>query len=295
MDNYILENDKLRAVIRPKSAELISLIKKDSNCEYLWNGDPKYWGWTSPLLFPIVGALRGNQYCYKGKTYTMKKHGFAKEKEFQLMNRTGSELWLKMEDDEKTYAVYPFHFRLEAGYRLNETGLEVMWRIYNKEEDTMYFSIGGHPAIRCPLQTMEDSKCSCYLGIESPDAQVQYIMVDPETSRIGKTLHEFSQRDNMHAITRGMFDYDALIFEDYQIKTAFLAGKDKKPYIKMHTTAPVTAFWSPCDEAPFICFEPWYGRGDGVDFDGNLEERAWEQRIEGKGVFEAFYELQVIM
>ena len=71
MNTYILENQQIKAVIREKSAELISLQKKDTGEEYLWNADPAYWGWTSPVLFPVVGSLRDGKYRYHEKTYEM--------------------------------------------------------------------------------------------------------------------------------------------------------------------------------------------------------------------------------
>ena len=49
---------ELRAVINPLGAELTSLRDRDGN-ELLTNGDPAFWASHAPLLFPIVGELRG--------------------------------------------------------------------------------------------------------------------------------------------------------------------------------------------------------------------------------------------
>ena len=67
MEHYVLENEKISAVIREKSAELISLKRKDNGQEYLWNADKKFWGWTSPILFPAVGGFRGRSVPLSGK------------------------------------------------------------------------------------------------------------------------------------------------------------------------------------------------------------------------------------
>lgn len=294
MEYYVLENEKISAVIRDKSAELISLKRKDNGQEYLWNADPRFWGWTSPVLFPAVGGFKDDQYRYQGKTYELEKHGFARRKNFKVDSQTKEEIWMSIQDDEETYNMYPFHFRLEIGYRLKDASIEVMWKVINKDDTTMYFAIGGHPAILCP-QGGEGKKTDCYLGFEGEKDAYDYLMVDMQELLIGNKVHSFYLEDGVHRITEGMFDYDALIFEDYQIKTAFLAGADKKPYIKMHTKMPILAFWSPQEAAPFICFEPWCGRGDGVGFNGSLEERPWEQSVEGKSTFETAYELEIVM
>ena len=57
-----ISNGILTATINPKGAELNSL--KDSTAEYMWEGDAKFWGKHSPVLFPIVGTLKNNSYLY---------------------------------------------------------------------------------------------------------------------------------------------------------------------------------------------------------------------------------------
>lgn len=294
MENYVLENEKLRAVVREQSAELISLRRKDNDQEYLWNADPRFWGWTSPVLFPAVGSFVDNQYHYQGKTYTMAQHGFARRRNFTLVSRKEDEIWMSLEDDADSYAVYPFHFRLEIGYRLNDATIEVLWKVINKDDTEMYFAIGGHPAIMCPMDASGEKK-ECYIGLEGDSDAMHYLSVDLESGRIGNTLAKFPMEHQMHKVTEETFRYDTVIFEDYQVKTAFLAGADQKPYIKMHTDMPLIAFWTPKTDAPFICVEPWHGRADDVDFHGTLEERAWEEKLEGHGVFETAYQLEIVM
>lgn len=43
--------------------------------------------------------------------------------------------------------VYPFDFELYISYRLKKNVIEVEWEIKNQSEETIYFTIGGHPAI----------------------------------------------------------------------------------------------------------------------------------------------------
>ena len=63
----ILENDVCRAVINHDGAELTSFKLKSNDLEYIWQGDPEFWGRHSPVLFPIVGRLKENQYTYNGQ------------------------------------------------------------------------------------------------------------------------------------------------------------------------------------------------------------------------------------
>lgn len=61
-----LSNSILTVQIAEHGAELQS-IKKDGK-EYLWQGDAKFWGRRSPVLFPIVGRVWNNKYRHAGNT-----------------------------------------------------------------------------------------------------------------------------------------------------------------------------------------------------------------------------------
>ena len=55
----------LQATIAEKEPSCKSLIDVNTNLEYIWQADPAHWGKHAPILFPIVGALKDNQYRYK--------------------------------------------------------------------------------------------------------------------------------------------------------------------------------------------------------------------------------------
>ena len=57
-----LENNDLKVQINEYGAELTSVWHKQAKLEYIWVGDPKYWGRHASNLFPIVGRLRGDQF-----------------------------------------------------------------------------------------------------------------------------------------------------------------------------------------------------------------------------------------
>ena len=51
-----LNNGIISIDVAEHGAELKSAMK--NGYEYMWCGDSKYWGRTSPVLFPFVGALK---------------------------------------------------------------------------------------------------------------------------------------------------------------------------------------------------------------------------------------------
>ena len=77
MGAYQLKNEELTLTVISAGAEMKSLKDNKTEQEYLWQADPKFWGRTSPVLFPIVGNYLQKQSVYEGKTYTLSQHGFA--------------------------------------------------------------------------------------------------------------------------------------------------------------------------------------------------------------------------
>src|SRR4051812_44432303 len=114
-----LFNDQLQIVIAEKGAELQHIIRKDSQLEYLWNADPAFWAKKSPVLFPIVGTLKNNTYTYKGKNYTLGRHGFARDHVFTIEEQTNTRVVFTLTDTEHTLPVYPFNFKFSVVYTLD--------------------------------------------------------------------------------------------------------------------------------------------------------------------------------
>lgn len=293
MQTYVLENENLKVTIRSRSAELISIVKKESGTEYLWNGDSRYWGWTSPVLFPFVGGLRDKKYQYQGKTYSMNQHGFARNQEFQLLSQTEEEIWFAFSATEETKENYPFDFCLKIGYRLAKNRIQVLWRVENTDEKTLYFSIGAHPAFMCPLGGAGE-QTDYYMGFETGEKELKYRLIDPSCNLIDPKEYPLELEDGMHRIEKNRFDLDALVIEHHQTGKMWLAGPDRVPYVSVEFDAPLFGVWSPAGKnAPFVCIEPWYGRSDSTEFYGTLEEREYGNTAKPGEAFERSYTITI--
>ena len=85
--------------------------------------------------------------------------------------------------------------------------------------------------------------------------------------------NEFVLHDNI-------FDNDALIIENSDVNEISLIDNNKK-YLTVKFDAPLFGIWSPTKKnAPFVCIEPWYGRCDAEDFNGDITEREWSNSLE---------------
>ena len=285
---YLLRNDDLVVYINNQGAELMSVKNTVNKTEYIWSGDPDYWGRRSPVLFPIVGELNGQVYRYKGHEYRMPRHGFVRDMIFSKSAETDDQIWFVLDSNEETKKSYPFDFHLAIRYRLRGRILEVKWIVANKDSETMYFSIGGHPVFRCPLEKGQ-SQTDYYLGFDMESrGNPKYHSI----SRRGlyePQEYELPLEQGLYRLERGTFKKDTLIFEK-QTTRVYLMRPDKRPYVTVTFAAPLFGIWSPPGkQAPFVCIEPWYGRCDREGFSGEIHEKDWIQSLAPGEVFEAAY------
>lgn len=286
---FQISNEKITIQVDSLGAELKSLKSLPDNREYMWHGDPAYWGRTSPVLFPIVGGLKGGTYRLDGREYAMGQHGFARDMEFQLKSQVATEIWFALSDDEETKKKYPYPFRLEIGYELTGRTVVVKWRVSGQGKEPVWFSIGGHPAFLCPIDPGTD-QTQYRLVFDAKDRIVSSCI---EGGLVGKEKKTYPLRDGMLPITADLFDEDALVIEGDQAHSVALARPNGKPYLTVTFDAPLFGVWSPPKKkAPFICIEPWYGRCDSVDFAGDFKDREWTQKL-SEGDFEAAYQITI--
>ncbi len=86
-----IENELLRVKLAEDGAEVREVFHKKEQLQFMWSGDPDYWGRVSPILFPIVGALKGDRYLVDGRSYSLPQHGFLRDKRFKLVEKKCNE------------------------------------------------------------------------------------------------------------------------------------------------------------------------------------------------------------
>ncbi|MCV2505179.1 aldose 1-epimerase family protein [Melissococcus plutonius] len=286
-----LENEFLIATIAEAGAELVSLRSKSMNIEYIWQGNPAFWNRHSPILFPIVGRLKNDQYIYEGKTYHLPQHGFARDQLFQVIEQSDQSATFSLKSTKETYQYYPFDFELVLTYELEEQNLIVLYQVENLGIQTMYFSIGGHPAFNVPLEetlTFEDY----FLNFFPKKSRTQIPLSGSALNIKNKTL---AQTNTSIDLIHELFKNDALIFET-KGNNAFSIETEKSQHgiTLSYTDAPYVGIWSPYPKkAPFVCIEPWWGIADTIDTDGQLTNKLGIQLLSPNRIFNTHYQLTI--
>ncbi len=289
-----LKNEYLQLTIDDVGAQPCSLKDIRNDCEILWRGDPEFWGYHDPVLFPFIGNFRNDHYRYKGKTIKLGQHGFARTKPFRLKERTGISAVYVLEADAGTKEVYPFDFRFTVRQSIDGNRFITEWIVENtSEKEPMFFSVGAHPAFNVPLNDGE-RKDECYILFPGKE-ELTYILKDPDrTGAVPQKKYRMELDGGYLKTVDHLFDIDTFIFEDGQIEEVSLCGADRRPYVTVKCEGfPFFGIWTKSDAAPFICLEPWYGRLDDADFCGELPEKTGIIELKAGEKFTAEYTIVV--
>ncbi len=287
----ILSNGELRVEVSAHGAELQSIRKGET--EYLWQGDPAFWGRRSPVLFPIVGSVWESRYRVAGAEYQMGQHGFARDMDFTLVNASETEVRYRLESSVQTKERYPYDFCLEIAYRLRGRCLDVIWEVTNPSAEDIYFQIGAHPAFYYPDYDPQTSGRGHFTFDRSEGLECIRIKekgcVDAET----KWLLELCE--GVLKLEKDTFDaIDTIMLQDSQVGRVNMFREDGSPWLSLSFDAPVVGIWSPPGKvAPFICIEPWYGRCDRAGFEGDYREKDWMNRLASGEKFESVYTIEI--
>jgi len=271
-----ISNEYITAKISEHGAELHSLIH--NGFEYIWQADSKYWGRHAPILFPIVGKVYNNEYRVGENTYHIPQHGFARDKDFKLVNTNEVSSTFVLQSDENTLKVYPYKFKLLVRYKLTENRLDVSYTIRNTDNKDIYFQIGAHPAFNYPnhpfskgyLQLTKDGKPLTEISVRHPN----------NNGYITNYIQHIELSNGCLPIKDETFDNGALILENYQCDTISMINGNGQTHLTLKSNAPLYGIWSPeRKKAPFICLEPWIGIADEEGFDDQFQNKSYMNRL----------------
>ncbi|EAC5222246.1 aldose 1-epimerase family protein [Listeria monocytogenes] len=286
-----LENEVLLVEMKTAGAELTRIFHKDTGLEYLWNADSKFWGRHSPVLFPTVGRLVDDTYLVDGKQYHLGQHGFARDRDFQVIEQTENTVRFELDADEDSLAIYPYKFKLSIIYTIEKNTVAVSYEVENTDNKRIYFSIGAHPAFHLPLTdgtTFEDY----YLDFGTEENLETLCLEGPYRS--GEIKKIVDEPARYLPLSYDLFKNDALIFEALKQKEMTIKSDKTPHFVKVSFPEfPFVGVWTAKAGTPFLCIEPWYGIADGAGESVELRDKAGIEHLEPEAVFASEYEITV--
>jgi len=287
---YTIENEFLTAAADTVVGEIRGLRSKKTGKDYMWIGDPEYWERVAPVLFPVCCSATDNQIIVDDKTYPMPKHGFVRQSTFTVTSQTADSLTFELRESEETLKMYPYKFCLRFRYTLKGSSLVSEIEVENTNDEAMYFSVGGHPALMCPFNKNE--AFGDYFLEFSERETLDTALLDGQYLNGSKPYIINETRLNL---AYGVFEHDALIFNNYRSDKIFLRSRKSENYLSMTIGGyPWLGIWTVHrPDAPFVCVEPWHGIPDVTGFRGELKDKKSIVSLEAGKTFACGYTIEV--
>lgn len=288
---YIIENDHIAVTVEGQGAELQSIINKTTGLDYMWNANPAYWAKHSPILFPIVGALKENTFYYNDKAYQLPRHGFAREMQFELHKQTNDELSFLLKSNAATLDKYPFSFQLYIDYSINKDSLMVTYRVMNDCDGPMYFSIGGHPAFKIPVldgEVYED------YSLQFNKKEVVGRWPITINGLLDVLPEPFFENTNTIRLKKELFNEDAIVLKHLNSNSVkLISDKTGKGFEFDFTGFPFLGIWA-AKGADFVCIEPWCGIADSENTNQQLTNKEGIVLLNRQDAFKRSWKFSII-
>lgn len=246
--------------------------------DLLWSGDPAHWGFSAPILFPVVGASAGGVIRVDGKTYPMPQHGFARHARFAVTEQSDANVRLRLTDTAESRAAYPFRFALDVSVALEARRLILSFAVANRGDGAMPYALGFHPAFPWPFDAADRADhVVTFDQPERPDV--------PEVAPGGllaRTTRTVPLDGRVLPLDPALFT-EALVFLDARSR-GFSFVSPTGAAIRMETDhfSHIAVWTKPT--APFLSLECWTGHADFADADGALADRASIRLLSPGGV-----------
>jgi len=228
-----------------------------------------------PILFPMTGPLlpardvrKGYEFdgqfyhvagkafkpedpvfLYKEKAYSMKQHGFARDRELEVLHVSETACTLRLQSDAETLQMYPFAFEFLLSYELIEDGFVKTQSVKSTGADSLFFSIGEHTALK-----IEGSIAQYELIF---DQKEPFYLVHPTHGRIEIVGGRLPLSEDL------IVNKNTLSLENYKSKVCTVCKNGE--IIMIYDVEAVDLHIWTSDNQNFLCVEPWNGAGGALN------------------------------
>jgi galactose mutarotase-like enzyme len=264
MTDYVAISDStLGASISALGAELVRLQDREGR-DLLWDGDPAFWTGRAPLLFPIVGEAKDQRIRVAGTVYEITRHGFARTSRFALAASGAAHCTWRLDSSEATRRHYPFDFRLDVTYRIQDGALRMTADVTNRGDAAMPAAFGFHPALRWPLPYGRPRAAHEIVFEQDEPAPVRR----PVDGLLSAATYPTPVHDRHLMLHDGLFEGGAIVFDRLQSRRLVYGDAVHVAFPRM----PHLGIWTK-PGAGFVCIEPWHGHASPEGFDGELADK----------------------
>lgn len=285
-----ISNGLISIEVADHGAELKSL--KCDGVEYIWYSKEEYWKYCAPFLFPMVGTLKDKQTIINDKVYKIPQHGIVRIQDFKFLGAGENSLSFVNEWSDEFLDIYPFKYQFKVNYYLNGYELKTEIIIKNLGDIDMPFNIGGHPAFNIPM--FENEEFTDYrIEFEKKETFESPRVMSNATLNFDESAMSCKDIDHID-LNKNLFNIDTIINTNVKSKSVKLLNKENKGIKFSYPKFKTLAIWTPFNDAPFVCIEPWIGYNDHHDSKGYFVEKDDIVTLKPNEEFTVEYMIEII-
>jgi galactose mutarotase-like enzyme len=214
----------------------------------------------------MVGRAHGDRIKVGGQYYSLPQHGFARRSHFETVEAEPERCLMRLTDTEETRAAFPFEFRLDVAYQLNDDKLDVVAMVFNEGQTLLPCGFGFHPAFCWPLPGASGAH---EVTFERPETAPLHHPVD---GLLSSEIFDNPFASGRLALEPNLFARGAFILTGIASRRATFGVAGGPSVTVAFADMPDFGLWTK-PGAPFVCLEPWHGFAAPEGFDGEFAER----------------------
>lgn len=166
---------------------------------------------------------------------------------------------------------YPFNFKIYLTYTLEENTVIISYRVENADIKVIYFQLGSHPGLKCPLNDTLDF--SDYEVTFDKAVTSERYYFNGENKVLSNKKGAGFNGDLYKSLNHKDFYEGAQVFKDVQADSFMLGTSKDKAYVKITAHNFTNLILWQAKDAPFICIEPVNGIADEDIYQGTLANK----------------------
>lgn len=261
--SYVVKDKDSSITLVPERGGIMSsFIIKGKDLMYFKNdlfkqkGDYEIRAGGNPVLFPICGTISNNEYSVMDKKYSLKSHGFAWLRKWQVKlpyDKNDSKITLIFKSDDETLEVYPFDYEIQYTYELSDNALMIDMCFINNDNKVMPFYAGFHPFFK----VTEKQNLKFDINADS------YTDYEDKVRNFDGIIDFNKHIDNVYKLnkpTQGKY-----------IHTMIDPGLNRKLIIETPKDFEYVVVWT-MEDRDFVCVEPWMAPPDAMNSGYSLKK-----------------------
>ncbi len=247
---YTISDGDLTVKINSFGAETVSVVYKGK--ERIWQNDNGSWAHFAPVLFPVCGRTKVK---VNGKNYDTGFHGFARNREFSVVQEDGRSVKFDLCSDPSLKEIYPFDFVFSIIYSVSGNSLTIKYSVENRGKDEMYFSCGAHDSFSLSGELSDYS-------LEFEKAENFLSLLHTDKGRLNGKTKDFGKGKTLVLPEKYLTKGKTVIFGGLNSRRLSLFGKNDGKILEMEfPDFGNLLLWRP-EGAKMICIEPWMNLPD---------------------------------